>query len=68
MEQLKYNKIKLGVVNNETIYLTPPSWDCDWYWGFGYLGNKNCHYHIDGLNKIETYNFEKKVFEYEFVE
>ena len=67
MEQLKYNKIKLGVVNNETIYLTPPSWDCDWYWGFGYLGNKNCHYHIDGLNKIETYNSEKKVFEYEFV-
>ena len=67
MEQLKYKKIKLGIVNNENIYLTPPSWDCDWYWGFGYLGNKNCHYHIDGLNKIETYNSEKKVFEYEFV-
>ncbi len=67
MEQLKYNKIKLGVVNNENIYLSPPSWDCDWYWGFGYIGNKNCHYHIDGLKKIETYNFEKKVFEYEFV-
>ena len=67
MEQLKYNKIKIGVVNNENIYLSPPSWDCDWYWGFGYIGNKNCHYHIDGLKKIETYNFEKKVFEYEFV-
>ena len=33
---------------------------------FGYLGNKNCHYHVDGLKKHETYNFEKKCFEYEF--
>lgn len=60
-------KIKMGVVDGEDIYLSPPSWDCGWYWGFGYLGNKNCHYHIDGLKKIEKYNFEKKVWEYEFV-
>lgn len=62
-----YSKVFLGKNNDEKIYLTPPSWDCGWYWGFGYLGNKNCHYHISGLEKIETYNFDKKVREYEFV-
>lgn len=51
----------------ERIYLSAPSWDCGWYWGFWYLGNRNCHYHLNGLTKIETYNTEKKVFEYEFV-
>lgn len=63
----KYRKIKLGVVDNKNIYLSPPSWDCGWYWGFGYLGNKDCHYHVDGLKKIETYNYEAKVWVYEFV-
>lgn len=45
------NKILLGQNGGENIYLSRPSWDCDWYWGFGYLGNKNCHYHVDGLSK-----------------
>lgn len=45
------NKYLLGTVDNENIYLSAPSWDCNWYWGFGYLGNKNCHYHLNGLNK-----------------
>ncbi len=60
------NKIFIGVSDNEKIYLSAPSWDCGWYWGFGYLGNKNCHYHVDGLTKHEKYNAEKRVFEYEF--
>ncbi len=60
-------KILLGQVDGENIYLSAPSWDCGWYWGFGYLGNKNCHYHVDGLKEVSTYNHEKKVFEYEFV-
>lgn len=67
--QVKTNfnsKFYLGKVDNEKIYLSPPSWDCGWYWGFGYLGNKNHHYHIDGLKKVQKYNFEKSVFEYEF--
>ena len=57
-----YTKILLGYNNNKPIYLSPPSWDCGWYWGFGYIGNKDCHYHIDGLTKIDTYNNEAKVF------
>ena len=59
--------IYLGENNGERIYLSAPSWDCDWYWGFGYLGNKNCHYHVEGLKKIGEYNHEKRTFEYEFV-
>jgi len=30
----------------ESIYLKNPSWDCNWYWSLGYLGNKNRHYHL----------------------
>lgn len=60
-------KTYIGEHNGERIYLSAPSWDCGWYWGFGYLGNKNCHYHVDGLTKIENYNFEKQVWQYEFV-
>ncbi len=46
--------IFIGINNNEKIYLSSPSWDCGWYWGFGYLGNRNCHYHVDGLNAKEN--------------
>ena len=47
----KLQKIQLGTVDNESIFLSPPSWDCGWYWGFGYLDNKNCHYHLSELSK-----------------
>ena len=50
-------KTFIGTVDGEKIYLSAPSWDCGWYWGFGYLGNNNCHYHVDGLKKEEKYNF-----------
>lgn len=50
MKTTKFNqKVFLGKVDGEKIYLSAPSWDCGWYWGFGYLGNNNCHYHVDGL-------------------
>lgn len=59
------------------LYLEEPSWDCDWYWGFGYIetytNNKNpsaskdidSHSHFDGciVGQMEKYNFEKQVFE-----
>jgi hypothetical protein len=49
-------KILIGTNCNEKIYLSAPSWDCGWYWGFGYLGNRNSHYHVDGLNAKENIN------------
>lgn len=36
-------------------YLAPPSWDCGWYWGFGYLQNSDIHHHIDTLNKNKNF-------------
>lgn len=35
--------------DNATIYITSPSWECDWYWSFGYLGNKDEHYHLSSF-------------------
>lgn len=61
-------KIFIGMHNEEKIYLSAPSWDCGWYWGFGYLGNKDCHYHIDGLTKHEEYDHEKGCLKYEFTD
>lgn len=34
--------------DHKPIYLEGFSWDCDWYWGGGYIGNKNMHCHFDG--------------------
>ena len=56
LDNKRYKKIFLGYANNDKrvsnrIYLDPPSFDCGWYWGFGYLGNANCHYQINGLDK-----------------
>lgn len=45
-------KIYLGIQHleystNERIYLSKHSWDCDWYWGLGYVGNRNTHFHFE---------------------
>lgn len=45
--------------DNARIYLTAPTWDCGWYWSFGYLGNKNEHYHLESYQKKEHW-FELK--------
>jgi hypothetical protein len=34
--------------SREPVYLEDFSWDCEWYWGGGYIGNKNFHAHFDG--------------------
>lgn len=57
----KFGKHYLLGINKdgEYVYLEEPSWDCGWYWGFGYLhtftNNKqperskdiNSHFHFD---------------------
>lgn len=32
---------------NERIYLTGFRWNCEWYWGGGYIESKNMHTHFD---------------------
>ena len=68
----------LGKDENGTLYwLEEPSWDCGWYWGFGYIetytNNKNphlardinSHQHWQGLimnSKCNAYDNFKKLF------
>jgi len=46
---------QLGKTNNygrtEIEYLYDFTWDCDWYWGGGYVGNRNLHHHFKGLKE-----------------
>jgi len=32
----------------ENVFLYDFQWDCGWYWGGGYIGNRNFHAHFDG--------------------
>lgn len=53
-------KTLIGKKHGENIYLSAPSWDCGWYWGFGYIGNSNCHYHIDSVIDKNLESLEKE--------
>lgn len=44
-------EIYLGKSTFGATYLTKHTWDCGWYWGMGYVGNINCHYHIKEMLK-----------------
>lgn len=48
-------KVFFGIDKNtkKRIYLNKPTFDCGWYWGFGYLGNNNLHYHLDSYQTKE---------------
>lgn len=41
--------------DNTPIYMKKPSWDCGWYWSFGYLGNKNEHYHLSSYQDKDVF-------------
>lgn len=71
------NHYFIGINNEgENVYLTEASWDCGWYWGFGYIttftNNKNperssdisSHRHWDSfiIGKHERYSSEAKAF------
>jgi hypothetical protein len=49
-------------VAGEKIYLSKHSWDCGWYWGFGYVGNKDLHTHFDSAFLTSETDI-KKIFE-----
>ena len=57
------DKVFFGFQDGERIYISKPTWDCDWYWSFGYLGNTNCHFHLDGIDiKTNMYDAIKENF------
>lgn len=40
----------LGVLKDgQKVYLSVPSWDCGWYWGFGYVQSRDFHLHFDSI-------------------
>lgn len=54
----------------EEFWLEQASFDCGWYWGFGYIETKDSHQHYNGLAlcKPEYYDMELKVWRHrEFV-
>lgn len=50
------------------IYLTAPSWDCGWYWGFGYLGNKYEHYHLSSYQQRNINMYDALLADYDLAE
>lgn len=43
------------------IYISPPEWDCGWYWGFGYIGNTREHSHLSQyMNANKNMYYELK--------
>lgn len=64
-----YNKrIFLGIDSEgENIYYYSPSWDCGWYWSFGYLGNNNRSYSLKSLIEGASFDNIKNHFSDKFV-
>lgn len=52
--EAKITKVLFGKTKDrgELIWLFSPKWECDWYWSFGQLGNRNCHYHLEGYASV----------------
>jgi hypothetical protein len=42
------------------IYISKPTFDCNHYWSFGYLGNKNEHYHLSGYQNQNVVAYDKE--------
>ena len=65
----------LGIKDDEEIWLEAPSWDCDHYWGFGYIEtysgkspstsrdiNSHSHWNSSIVGKQESYDHSKRCF------
>ena len=42
--------------HNEKVFLEAPSWDCGWYWGFGYLETYTNNRNIQGSKDISSHS------------
>lgn len=51
------NRYYIGRLDGEAMCLSKPSFDCGWYWGMGYVGNRNCHMHLDGILNEKSGNW-----------
>lgn len=53
------DKILLGYIDGDAYYLSKHSWNCDRYWGMGYIGNYTLPTHFDSMflkgNVMDSY-------------
>lgn len=38
--------------DGKRVYIAAPTWDCNWYWSFGYLEATGEHYHLRNFGNI----------------
>jgi hypothetical protein len=43
-------------------YIEKHKWDCNWYWGFGYIGNARLHTHFNSVFLNGAENNVDKIF------
>jgi len=64
MEKIYLGKNLMG----DKIYLYKHKWECGWYWGFGYLGNKTLHTHWNSELREAEYQqknmFRESIFDF----
>lgn len=53
--------ISIGKLDGENVRLARPSWDCGWYWGFGYIQNRNLHTHFDSFDRENNRNMRDSI-------
>lgn len=50
----EYTSFYLGTRHDKSrVTLVRPSFDCGWYWSFGYLRTTDEHYHLDSILQFE---------------
>lgn len=47
----------------EDLYIEKHSWDCNWYWGFGYLSAEGLHTHASVFVEQLLWHSNEQVFE-----
>ena len=48
--------------NGKKLFLVAPSWDCGWYWGFGYIETYTNNSHPERSRDIATHNHFDSLF------
>ena len=61
--KVQFKDFRIGVMDSRGVMLRVPSFDCGWYWGFGYLGNRDCHFHLDHLDSMDSKLANKNLYD-----
>lgn len=61
--QACHNPEGLCILGND-LFIEKHKWDCGWYWGFGYIGNKGLHTHAKLFVKDLIWHNPEEIFEW----